>query len=372
MKAEFARQIGIIGGGQLARMLCLEGHALGFEMHVLSHSPQDPAAQVTRHWSQGHPDNPQDLQDFAQRVDLLTLESEFHSAELLADVVKQTKTPLFPPPSAVGILQDRLTQKTALLKAKVPTAEFVAVSTPEEARLAFSKFKKLVFKKRRGGYDGYGTFVVRDTKEFETQLGKMNFGQDHFIAERFIPFRRELALLLSRDQKGEIRFFPLVQTHQVDSRLDWLIGPVRHPKLNPLLSKLKSFAKALNYVGVLAFELFDSPEGLLVNETAPRVHNSGHASLEALNIDQFRAHLLAIAGHRVPEPKTLTKAFALCNLIGQGSSTPRMPTELKSQLHWYGKTESRQGRKMGHLTAVGSSTPVCLKQVLKDRKAFQL
>ncbi|MBX3042052.1 MAG: ATP-grasp domain-containing protein [Bdellovibrionaceae bacterium] len=354
-------------------MLALKGQELGLEMHVLSPQASDPAAQVTRHWHQGSPDHAEDLASFFRQVDVVTVESEFHEATSLASAEKSSGTKLFPSAQNLGTLQDRLPQKDLLKASGLRTAPFFAVDTWADMDRAFEAFKgAFVLKKRRGGYDGYGTFIVRSKKDLERLKISFDPTQSPCIAEAFVPFVRELALVVARNPQGEIAVLPLVETHQVDSRLDWLKGPVRHPGLKTLQKGLEKFLKKIDYVGTIAFELFETKDRLLwINEVAPRVHNSGHYSLEAVEMDQFRLHLMAILGKSLTAELSV-KAFAMTNLIGSGAATPEAPENLTGHLHWYGKNESRKGRKMGHVTYVGASSSALLKKALKERKGFKL
>lgn len=369
----FQTRVGVLGGGQLARMLVLKGHEMGLTMKVLCKAPSDPAAQVTSHVQIGNPDHLEDVIAFAKTVDVVTLESEFHAGDMLAQAQNTAKGTRFSPsPGVIRRLQDRLTQKEALLEHGVPTAPFVSVRGHEDLDVAVKEFKQsFVLKKRQGGYDGYGTLIVRSKADL-ARARKNDLGETAWIAEAFVPFKRELAVQIARSTTGKTVLFPLVETHQVDHRLDWLRGPIKHPKFASLAKKLTAFVDDLDYVGVIAFELFDTGRDLLVNEIAPRVHNSGHASLEALTVDQFTQHLRAILGLGLETPKPVTKGFAMVNLIGAGSTAPEGPAKLSGHLHWYGKTESRAGRKMGHLTWIGSSTDEGLKHLLKERKGFAL
>ena len=366
-------RVGLLGGGQLARMLILKGHQMGLSMKVLCASKDEPAAQVTPHVVLGDPKNAKDVLAFANHVDLLTFESEFYDGAMLAEVAEQTSVRIFPSPRVLSQLQDRLTQKAALFDLKVPTAPFMRIETADDVFLATEAFEnKFVLKKRKGGYDGYGTIIVKSESDLQMAYGILESSKDFWIAEAFVPFQRELAVQLARTPDGEVAVFPMVETHQVDQRLDWLTGPVQKKGSELFLRKLTKFMKSIDYVGVMAFELFEAKGQLLVNEIAPRVHNSGHATLEACTVDQFTQHLRAVLNLSLEKPLPVSKGFALVNLIGQGGSQPRFPRGFQSHLHWYGKQECRKGRKMGHLTITGDSGKKCLQQLLRERKAFQL
>ena len=176
-----------------------------------------------------------------------------------------------------------------------------------------------------------------------------------------------------RDSFSRILTFPLVQTKQSQSRCDWVYGPVHHKKLKWMVSKLKNFLHSLNYVGSIAFEFFDEKGHLLVNELAPRVHNSAHYSLNSLSENQFSLHIKAIAGESLPSKiMQKDKAFAMVNLLGQSRRTPQWQSTVPGTLHWYGKEENRLGRKMGHIHCSGENPQQALRQALKARKSILL
>ena len=249
-----------------------------------------------------------------------------------------------------------------------------------------------VLKTRRGGYDGYGTFVVKNRADLlklfsvspqSSKIKKQSkdfLSKNSFIIEPLLNFKRELALLSARNQKGQIIFFPLVESFQENSVCLWVKGPVKHPKLAELKRKISHFLTKIDYRGVIAFELFETECDLIVNELAPRVHNTGHYSLDALTEDQFTVHLKAISNQDLKTPQLLSKEFAMLNLLGEGYSQPLLKTQplieqnqkLKKKgfhLYWYGKKESRPGRKMGHINCVGSQA---LQKLLKLKKQLKI
>jgi len=363
-------KIGILGGGQLARMMVLAGSEMGFEMNVLTPNPQDPAAQVTAFTHIAQLNDIASLGRFLKHVDIATFESEFMDAAVLKSVMGTT--PIWPSPDSMGLLQDRLSQKAALVNAEVPTAEYIEVTALQNIRDFLKLHKKIVLKKRRNGYDGYGTFHIKnenDLNEFESIFAKEETG---FIAEQRIAFNRELAISLARNEDGEVITLPLVETHQKDSRCLWVKGPTKNPKINSLIQHLKTFVKDLNYVGIIAFELFELKNGtLLVNEVAPRVHNSAHYSQNALTVSQFTLHLKAILNQNLLSPQIL-KPFAMMNLLGESKNQPRFAFDPEIALHWYGKADNRPGRKMGHLNTLSKSPDEALKRLVKHRKKWEL
>lgn len=367
------KPIGILGGGQLARMTALKAHEMGLPVAILSEKSDDPAAQVVRDWRQGALGDARTLEDFIRSCGLVTFESEFLDAELLESLEKKTGVPILPRPRDMRLIQDRLTQKNLLKKYRLPTADYRPVSTPEEASLACAELGgQVVFKKRRFGYDGYGTFVVRSSGDLATFVKQYSSIPGHeygFIAESFVPFRRELAVMVVRGKNAQTVHLPFVETFQKDSRCLWVKGPLAvTPLLKSLGKKLESFLSSIGYAGVMGVELFETKTGLIINELAPRVHNSGHYSLDALLEDQFTLHLKAITGQELKKPISLSSAFAMYNLLGSSDREPSWKLSHDVKLHWYGKSDNRKGRKMGHVNALGR-TPNAALAILKKRVA---
>lgn len=369
------KPVGILGGGQLARMLALKAHEMGVKVAVLSEKADDPAAQVTSHWVRGRLSSAADLRKFLKTCSLVTFESEFLDARLLEKLSSETGTTILPRPREMANLQDRLTQKELLLKSGLPTARFHTVSTADEARWALDDLDgQAVFKKRRFGYDGYGTFVVRSARDLKNFLPELERGEHGFIAEAFVPFRRELAVMVARNTRGETLRLPFVESFQENSRCLWVKGPLRESvNLRTLGARLEGFLKSIDYVGTMGVELFETRKGgLLINELAPRVHNSGHYSLDALAEDQFTLHLKSILGQDFSSPRLMAPGFAMMNLLGRTSAAPVWSLPCDIRLHWYGKKENRPGRKMGHINALAERPEAALALLKKARARFKV
>jgi 5-(carboxyamino)imidazole ribonucleotide synthase len=248
----------------------------------------------------------------------------------------------------------------------------MAIHNTDDIKNASALFKnKFIIKKRTGGYDGNGTFIVKNEKYLHDILEKISIAGNEYIAEAYIPFKRELAVIMARNPQGEMIHFPLVQTKQTENRCDWVTGPEKHPKFDALIMDLAVYLDKIKYVGVIAFELFDTGRELLVNEVAPRVHNSGHYSVNAMTTDQFTLHWLAILGFDFFEAKSLSKAFVMVNLIGTSEAEPVFTKNMEGKLHWYGKIENRVGRKMGHINYTGTNAKSLLKIALSERKKIK-
>lgn len=392
------KSIGILGGGQLSKLLSLKARSLGIKAFVLSISKHDPSAQGNPFWIKGDPNKQKDLKNFFRLVDIVTFESEFFSANQIQNALQKLrgKKPYIAPSlKSLSLIQDRWTQKKILSQYKMNTADFLKVSLkdsiPKKLLHLWEKMGPFVLKTRRGGYDGYGTFIIKRKSQIKNQKIPLN----PFIAEAFISFNRELALLSARNKSGQIVFFPLVESFQKNSRCLWVKGPANHKKLNSLKRQIKTLLNGIDYQGLIAFELFDTGEHLIVNELAPRVHNSGHYSLDALSEDQFTIHLKAIMDRPLVKPQVNGKGFAMLNLLGEGCKKPVLKIDNKKgkrsyfylkanlekpvmkihkkiRLWWYGKSVSRKGRKMGHLNTIGSSAQNALNKLIKARGFFKV
>lgn len=350
-------------------MLLLSAHPLGLEASVFAAQSNDPAAQVSGRTHLGSMEDRNDLRKFLSKLDAVTFESEFVDTAKLARCVPATLN-IFPRLEVIEGIQDRLTQKRLLDRYKIPTARWLAVADKKELSEAEKRFGAggFVLKQRRFGYDGYGTFVFKNGKADAKVLLKTNHG---FIAESFVPFKRELAVSFVRSQSGAFVSLPLVESVQVNSRCFSVQGPVAHKGLKGMTAQFKKLMDELGYVGILAVELFDTGKELIVNELAPRVHNSAHYSIDGLTCSQFEYHWRA--GLDLPLPKVQLRApgFAMVNLLGEGGKV-KLSYSPHGFLHWYGKFDNRPGRKLGHITTLNENGKTALAKALQWRKEFQL
>jgi 5-(carboxyamino)imidazole ribonucleotide synthase len=374
------QKLGILGGGQLARMLALEAFTLGLEVHILSLHKNDPAAQVTQNWHRGDPGATKSALSFCRQMDFITFESEFYPMQALIEAGLGRKAPvIFPDPGCMQELADRGSQKGLFDAHDLPTAAWTFVDSLADAENALQLFRgPMVLKKRKGGYDGYGTFFVNSAKDL-LKFSRAGVFKSPLIAEEAIRFDREIALVLVRNHQGQILTLPWVETHQHQGRCDWVIGPIfpkSSQKARALVQNLKLLLKDIDYVGTIAFELFEKGTELWINEAAPRVHNSAHYSQNALSESQFLLHLKSGLGMDLSGVRHVGSNFCMVNLIGTGKLKGRMitPAVLDSgALHWYGKTESRAGRKMGHINfCANESQKNLLRTALKIRKACKI
>ena len=368
-------KIGILGGGQLARFLVEKGQNLGVEIHVLSENGSDPAAQVTKNWSKGHPGDKNDLGDFLKSLSHLTFESEFADVNLLKELSPKGLQ-IFPTLNHIKLFQDRLLQKSTLEGHLIDTSPFFEVSHLVDLNRCGDFFKyKYVLKKRFGGYDGYGTYVVKNKKQhLKLAASELDY-KIGFIAESFISFDFECAATFFRNSSNQWTHSPLVFSKQSHSKCDFVFGPIYHKGFEAMKKRIKVLMTKLDYVGALTFEFFSNGNELIVNETAPRVHNSAHYSLDALSQDQFTLHIKSILNWDLSIPIVpRSKEFCMVNLVGQTGALVSIPKNLSGTLYWYGKTQNRPGRKMGHINYTSNEldSKNLVKLAQKERTRFKL
>lgn len=344
--------IGIIGGGQLGQMLALAGIPLGLNFRVLDPTPNAPASQVACQVV-GSYDDPKALEELATGADLVTY--EFENVPVQAARQLATRLPVHPNSDALEAAQDRLVEKTFFQNLGLPTPAFVRVDTADDLAAAIDRLGlPVVLKTRRLGYDGKGQFVIRDYADRERAWAAV--GGQPLILESFVNFERELSILGVRGHDGLMTFYPVVENHHFDGILRLSKLPIGTASLS-LQTQAEFFAsrvlESLKYVGVLAIELFQCSGQLLANEMAPRVHNSGHWTIEGAVTSQFENHLRAISGLPLGSTKIRSHA-AMLNLIGRLPDTKAVLTIPGAHLHLYGKAP-RPGRKLGHITVTAES-----------------
>lgn len=344
--------VGILGGGQLGRMLALAGYPLGLRFRFLDPTPRACAGHLAPRVVGSYVDM-RKLTRFATGLSVVTYEFEnvpVTSARFLARLA-----PVYPPPDALETAQDRLNEKSFFRELKIPTPAFAPVDSLEELIRALERMGlPAVVKTRRLGYDGKGQQVLYAYAE--APRAWRTLGGSRLIVENFIPFEREVSLIAARGKDGQTAFYPLVENHHWEGILRLSLAPA--PSLTPeLQSEAEEYGRrildALNYVGVLAIEFFQAKEGLLANEMAPRVHNSGHWTIEGAETSQFENHLRAILG--LPLGSTRVRGpSAMLNLIGKTPNPAAVLAVPNAHLHLYGKA-ARPGRKLGHVTVYAPS-----------------
>ena len=341
--------IGIIGGGQLGRMSAQAAARLGFCAHIFAPEPGGPAAQVSAFCSVAAYTDLDALRRFAEAVDVITFEFENLPAESLA--LLETLRPVRPGAKILAISQDRLLEKQFLAAAGIATAPWEAVTTEAElaaaaARLGFPA----VLKTTRLGYDGKGQFLLRAPEDFSAAFARLE--PKPLVLEGFVDFAAEISVMVARGLDGTVVAFDAVENRHKHHILDLTLAPAPMPVavLAEAQAISRLIAERLELVGLLGVEMFVTADGgVLVNEIAPRPHNSGHWTMDACPCSQFEMHIRAVAGLPLP-PATRHSDAVMKNLIGPEDMElwPRILATPGLIPHHYGKTEARPGRKMGH------------------------
>lgn len=350
-------KIGILGGGQLARMLALAGYPLGLEFIILCPSAEACAAPVSEHLLAGFDDN-KALTQLADKADVITYEFENVPAEAV-EFLSQHNT-VYPPPLALATGRDRLKEKTLFNKLGINTASFADITDLPSLQQAVNKIGlPAILKTRTEGYDGKGQFVLQSPQDIDPAWQSLDGVTA--ILEGFVNFEREVSIIAVRSCTGEMAFYPLSENVHREGILR-LSNSLAN---DPMQSKAETYAtqllEHLDYVGVLAIEFFQKDNELLVNEYAPRVHNSGHWTIEGAHTSQFENHLRAILG--LPLGSTaLNSNAAMINLIGEIPESADILKYPDTHLHLYGKSP-REGRKVGHITLLDNDKGILLDRV---------
>lgn len=347
------QRIGIIGGGQLAWMMADGAKRLHIALAIQTPSPSDPAVSIATHTVFAPIADASATAKLAEFSDVITFENEFVD---LAALRSLRDVQFFPSLDSLAPLLDKYEQRCFLRDRGLPTPAFQAFDPA-----ALPDTYPAVLKSRRLGYDGQGTFICRDRAALETVLQKYPVAPlSHWLLEAFVPFERELAVMAARSLSGEVVVYPVVETQQENQVCQRVI--VASEPDGAVVEQVefiaRSLLEALNYVGIMGIEFFLTSDGkVLVNETAPRTHNSGHYSLDACVTSQFEQQLRAVSGLSLGSPALTVPGAVMVNLLGYESAESDYPEKQqqiaqmpRSHLYWYGKSQSRPGRKLGHVT----------------------
>lgn len=373
------KTVGIVGGGQLGRMLTIAAHTLGFNVTVLDPTPGSPAGQVADKQIVGSFKDPEKIKELANQVDFLTFEIELAESTVLQQLQKQL--PVNPSPETLEIIKDKLKQKEFLKKNNISTADFVPVLAKEDGMIdeiktiASSFGYPILLKARTDAYDGRGNVLIKAEKDILPGLEKLK--NRALYVEKFVPFVKEVAVMVARNTVGEIVTYPVVETTHVNNICATVVAPaeVSEKILNSARALAVQVMEHLGGAGVFGIEMFvTQDEKVLVNEIAPRVHNSGHYTIEACQTSQFEQHIRAITGMELGSTEMIVPAAAMVNILGNrnGLAEPNGVELAKDiagvEIHLYGKAEVRKERKMGHITAVGKTPEEALDKALKARE----
>ena len=357
--------LGILGGGQLAKMTAQEAYRMGMRVAVIEHGESSPAGVMTKLEFPGGWKDSDELERFIAASDIITLENEFIDPEIL-DMIAERRH-VFPTPATMRLVQDKFTQKTTMAAVGIPVPTFAEMSTKADL-VAFGQQHgyPFVVKTRKFGYDGYGNATIRRETEIDMVWRRFMEGEEPrpLMAESFVTFTKELAVMVARNRRGEIAVYPCVQTIQQGHICVTVLAPA--PIEEHLQKRAQDIAvkcvEAVDGVGVFGVEMFLTTDDQIVfNEIAPRPHNSGHYTIEACYTSQFENCIRAVTNMPLGSAEMRVPAACMINLLGErtGSGIPDSVLEMLRidtvALHLYGKKDVRMGRKMGHLTATGAT-----------------
>lgn len=362
------KKVGVIGGGQLAWMMADAAKTLGIELIVQTPSETDPAVAIAAHTVFASVADAQATAQLANQCDVITFENEFVDLAALGILARQGVC-FRPSLESLTPLLDKYHQRSFLKDCQLPTPEFSAVTIDELLANLPQKFP-IVLKTRRHGYDGQGTFIVKDGDDLKKLAPSLRTVP--LLLESFVPFERELAVMAARSTEGEVVVYPIVETEQKNQVCRWVIAPADVP--DAVVSHIQAIATTiltqLDVVGIFGIELFLTTENtVLVNEIAPRTHNSGHFTLDACETSQFEQQLRAVCGLPLGQGTMTARGSVMVNLLGYEHShsdytkqRQKLAALPKAFVHWYGKSESRPGRKLGHVTVLLESENLSLRE----------
>lgn len=371
--------VGILGGGQLGRMLALAGIRMGIRIRFLSPTPAGPM-QGLGEVMVGNWNDHDVLRRFADGCAAVTVESEWAPADRLADVVP-AGIRLWPDPETIRNIRHKGTQKDRLASAGLPLPPYRRCGTLDEARETADSFGyPVLFKKYEGSYDGYGNATIEEADSIGAAWRDLA-GTDGLLVEAWAPFVRELAVLVVRSEDGRNVTYPVAHTIQKDHRCHTVIVPAATSERVAAEARRVAVAavEAVRGVGTVAVEMFEMHDGsVLVNELAPRPHNTGHYSIEACYTSQFENHLRAVLGWPLGLPALREPAAVMVNLLGKRSGKPSLDGMQRAlaipgvSVHIYGKYEVKPNRKMGHVTVTGAQSDEALARALEAEAAILL
>ena len=351
--------IGVVGGGQLAMLLIEAGKKRNVDVVVQTAAKTDPAAKKTNQLVLHDPTNPVGTKLLAEKTRLITFENEWVDISSLLSL-ENNGISFVPRLQSIRPLINKITQRELLNSLDIPCPDWLAIPLKKstEIDLPADWGFPLMAKAAKGGYDGKGTKIIKNLKQLQEFLSVKREGQ--WMLEKWISFDKELSIVSSRDSKGIVRSLPIVETYQSKQVCDWVLAPadINHDVDLMVRNIAASLLAELQYVGVIAIEFFYGSEGLLVNEIAPRTHNSGHFSIDACSSSQFDQQICITSGINVPMPEMLVNGALMANLLGLQSNYPTSLTQRLDDLrsipglnvHWYEKEEEKKGRKLGHVT----------------------
>jgi 5-(carboxyamino)imidazole ribonucleotide synthase len=372
-------RIGIIGGGQLARMMMEASYKYGIEFVVLSNEGNSPAGKLTNSEIVGDWNDVECLKSFAKQCDVITLENEFIDYTKLKYLESLGKK-VYPSSANIKLIQDKFIQKSTLSSLNIHIAEFIEIENKDDVKNFAAKFNyPVILKSRTMGYDGKGNFKIDNKNEIDEGMDTLG-KRGELMCERFIQFEKEIAVQAVRNANGDFKIYPVVETIQENHICTTVLASKElFPNLaNKVESIAKSILDKLNYVGVMGIEMFLLGENIIVNELAPRVHNSGHYTSEGCYTSQFENHIRAVSGLKLGDTDLKENSAVMVNILGKFDGNydldflKHLNLKNNSHVHLYGKNENRTGRKMGHITVTGNDLNDLLSEGNKIREQIKI
>ena len=351
--------IGVVGGGQLAMMLVEAGKKRNVDVIVQTAAKTDPAAKKTREVVFHDPTDAEGTKILAEMSPLITFENEWVDIQSLLSL-QNNGVSFIPRLQSIKPLINKITQRELLNSLDIPCPDWFPIPLEKPLGIALPDDWEfpLMAKASKGGYDGKGTKIIKNQKELKELLEVEK--DEQWMLEKWVSFDKELSIISSRDSKGIVRSLPIVETYQFKQVCDWVLAPadINHDVDLMVKNIVSSLLAELDYVGVIAIEFFYGSEGLLVNEIAPRTHNSGHFSIDACNSSQFDQQICITCGINAPMPEMIVDGALMANLLGLHNDYPISLTQRLDDLrsipglnvHWYEKEDEKKGRKLGHVT----------------------
>ncbi|WP_201317607.1 5-(carboxyamino)imidazole ribonucleotide synthase [Paenibacillus sp. EPM92] len=366
--------IGVLGGGQLGRMLALAGRAMGYRFATLDPTPDAPCGQVADKQIVAGYDDIEAARKLAELSDVITYEFENVDASVTELLMNESYVPQGS--RLLYTTQHRLREKRAIEAAGVKVAPYAEIGSVEQLREAVGRFgTPCVLKTATGGYDGKGQWVIRSAEEIEEAYATLSRAKTELVLEQFIRFAKEISVIAARSPRGEVRAFPAAENEHVNNILHVSIVPARVPAdvLERAERMAVQIAEGLDVIGLIAVEMFLTEDGeLFVNELAPRPHNSGHYTMEACRTSQFEQHVRAICNLPLGDP-ALMQPVVMANVLGEHvepllawivkPESEREVAGVTAKLHLYGKQEAKQGRKMGHVNLLTASPEAAFRWI---------